>query len=330
MRDRGAPATLGGRAPDAAGRGREVDSYMHRLLYVVGTGFSGSTLFAFLVDGHPQIATVGEATGPMLGWEDHRSYVCSCGEKLPDCPFWRRVSEEMASRGFDFGPNRWDMRFMLFSQRAAHQLTIQSLRAQLLDDARDAMVAFIPPWSRHLREVARRNEAFVDAVLAVTGKRVFLDASKDAARARLLLRHSNLDVHVIFLVRDAPGQVSSFMKNQNSSLGAAVRYWNRTAGHARRIARRLPPDRFLVVRYEDLCERTEEEIGRVARFAGLEPAPGPVDFRSGDHHIIGNRMRMASSGEIVLDQRWRERLSREELDRILRRTAANRRRLGYA
>lgn len=296
----------------------------------MGTGFTGSTLLAFLLNAHPQIATVGEATGPFQRWGDQRTYPCSCQATLPECGFWRRVSEGMKRRGFEFGPNRWDLRFVLSSNRVAHQILSQSLRHNALDAARDAAVLGVPPWRRRLRDLAIRNEAFVASVLAVTGRQVFLDASKDAVRARYFHRLTGVDLRVLHLVRDAPGFVSSYVKNRSASLDAGIRYWNRTAGHARRLAALLPPDRFLRVRYEDLCTGTEDELARIARFAGLEPRPGPIDFRATEHHIIGNRMRMASSKEVVLDERWRERLDERQLDAIARRTARHRRRLGYA
>lgn len=301
-----------------------------RVLYVMGTGFTGSTLLAFLLNAHPEIATVGEATGPIGRFADQRTYRCSCDASLEECVFWRRVGQEMKVRGFDFGPNRWDLRFVLTRNRVAHQLLTQSLRNNVLDAIRDAAVLRVPPWRRRLRELARRNEAFVASVLAVTGRRVFLDASKDAVRARCFHRLTDVDLRVLHLVRDAPGFVSSHVKNRSASLDAGIRYWNRTAGHAGRLAALLPSDRFLRVRYEDLCTATEDELARIARFAGLEPRPGPIDFRATEHHIIGNRMRMVSSSEVVLDERWRERLDESQLGVIARRTGRQRRRLGYA
>lgn len=300
-----------------------------RVLYVVGTGFTGSTLLSFLANAHPEIATVGEATGPFPEVRDQRAYPCSCGKTLADCEFWGRVCTAMRERGFSFGPNRWDLGFRVARGRVAHQLLSQSLRANALDRLRDRGVLAVPAWRRALAETARRNQAFFASVLGVTGKRVFLDASKDPVRARYLLQLTDLDLSVIHLVRDAPGFVSSFVSNTGGSQGAGIRYWNRMLGHTQRLAARLPPDRFLRVRYEDLCTRAEEELERIARFAGLAPHPGPVDFRVPNHHVIGNRMRIAGSGEVVLDERWRERLGPAELRAILRRTAARRRRLGY-
>lgn len=301
-----------------------------RLLYVVGTGFTGSTLFAFLLNGHPKIATVGEATGPYELWDDQRSYACSCGATLEACGFWQRVGEAMEQRGFRFGPNHWDLRFRVARGRVVHQLLTQSLRHNALDRVRNVLVLRVPVWGRRLRETARRNLAFVESVLAVTGAQVFLDASKDPVRARYLMELAGLDLRVVHLVRDAPSFVSSHMKNEAASLGEAVRRWKRMAGHVRRLEAILPPERFLRVHYEELCTRTEAELARVARFAGLEPATGPVDFRETEHHIIGNRMRLAGSTEVVLDERWRERLSEAQVEEVRRRTRSERWQLGYA
>jgi hypothetical protein len=301
-----------------------------RILYVVGTGFTGSTLLAFLLDAHPRIATVGEATGPIADWGDQRAYECSCGAPVSECSFWKQVGEEMARRGQRFGPNAWDLRFELGGPPLARLLLTRSLRNNALDATRDALVLRVPGWGDALRERARRNQAFVESVLAVTGAEVFLDASKDPRRAVYLEHLTGLELRVVHLVRDPRGFVASHVKNRGASLESGVRAWKRMLGHARRLEARLGPGRFLRVRYEDLCTRVEDEVGRIQRFAGVEPLPGPIDFRAGAHHIIGNRMRLAGSRQVVLDEQWRERLSPDQRDAIDRRTARGRRLLGYA
>jgi hypothetical protein len=299
------------------------------LVYLLGTGFTGSTLFAFLANAHSRIASVGEATGPVRR-HDRGAYRCSCGATLATCGFWKSVVEAMGRRGMPFGPDAWDLRFDVGFDRFTRQLTVQSLRGSALDAARDALVGRTPGLGRRLREVGERNSAFIDSVLEVTGTSVFLDASKDAARARLLFRYTEPELRIVHFVRDAPGQVSSRLKHNKGELDSSIRYWNRTVGHARRLEALVSPARFLRVRYEDLCTRPTEEMARFVRFVGLEPEPLPSDFRAHEHHIIGNAMRVRGAGEIVLDESWRGRLTPEDQATILRRTASNRRRLGYA
>lgn len=301
---------------------------MTRLAFVVGTGYSGSTLLSFLLNAHPDIVSVGEATGPYELVLDQRTYPCSCGKELAQCDFWRRVASEMDSRGFAFGPNRWDTAFRLTENRIGYQLLNQPLRNNRLDSVRDSLVLRAPGWGSRLEELARRNVAFLESVLAVSGKSVFLDASKGAARARYFHRLTNVDLRVIQLVRDPLGFVSSWIHRGNSLL-SGVRYWRRTVGHARRLSALLPGDRFTRVRYEDICRDTDGELTRLARFAGLEPHPGPVDFRTPNHHMIGSEMRLSNSGEVRLDERWKERLSRRQVREILLLTGHERKKLDY-
>ena len=315
----------GERAEGAAARGVQAP-----LLYVLGTGFSGSTLLAFLVDTHADMASVGEVTGPIAAMGDPRRYPCSCGAALADCGFWKDLGERMARRGHAFGPERWSLRFEPVGGRLPRQLLRQSLRSAPLDRARDGAVPAAPVLGDRLRETARRYEAFVGSVREATGRRVFVDATKDPTQARYLLRLCPFDVRLVHLVRDAPAFASSFIKNESGSLDAAIRHWKRTAGHVRRLTSRLAADRVLRVRYEDLCTDTEGELARIARFAGLAPAPGPVDFGTTPHHIIGNRMRLAGSREVRLDESWRERLDASAIQEVQRRTASLRRRFGYA
>src|SRR5215213_2438897 len=81
---------------------------MTGVLYLMGHGYSGSTLLTFLLGSHPQIATIGE-----LGIAEHaksqtvpEQYLCSCLAPVRECAFWQRVRREMAERGHDF--DVWD------------------------------------------------------------------------------------------------------------------------------------------------------------------------------------------------------------------------------
>ena len=196
----------------------------------------------------------------------------------------------------------------------------------------------MPVLGRRDRTIARRNEALVASAREVAGKPVFADASKDVSRARLLDRTTDLAPCVVHLVRDSLGFVASKKcraeKNRRAARGArianAARHWNRRAARAERLFATLPTERRLRVRYEDLCTDPEREFGRICEMLGLEKLPGPYEFLAGDHHIIGNRMRLSSSSEIVLDERWRSILTAEEAETVRRSTSRHRQVFGYA
>lgn len=308
-----------------------------RVLYFVGTSFTGSTLSAFMLNLHPQIVSVGEAAGPARGREARvksGEYRCSCGAPLAECPFWTSVGEEMGSRGLPFDLANWDLRFDP-DGNLARRLRTSSLRSNLADDLRDAVILRTPGLGKRLRALAHRNEAMMASVCAVAGKPVFADTSKEVYRARCLDRLTDVQPHVVHLVRDPLGFVASkkSRKEKNprgAELGNAIGYWNRRSAQVERFFATLPPERRLRVRYEDLCEDPEREFGRICRLVGLEPLPGPYDFLTGDHHIIGNRMRLASSSEVTLDERWRSILSRDEVEAVRRKTSRHREKFGYA
>lgn len=300
-------------------------------LFVTGTSYTGSTLLSFLLNAHPQIATVGETTGPIPNIEDPDQYPCSCGSTLTVCPFWVDVQQRMASRGISFGPRDWRTEFNIFTNRYLRMGLTRSLRSSLLDQTRDAVLWRVPQLRERFEEVGQRIEALADSVVAITGKPVFADAAKDPIRARMLARFTRFELRVVHLIRDAPGYVASAIKNTAPPMGLhqAIRSWNRIGGHVERIFAELPPQRRLRIRYEDLCTDVEGTLAHIARFCDLDPATGAPDFRATEHHIIGNQMRLRTSSEIRLDESWRDRLSAADLATVLELTRQRRERFGY-
>jgi len=299
------------------------------VLYIAGAGFSGSTLLAFLLNAHPEMASVGEDWGPIPEIADPHEYACSCGAPLKSCPFWLEVARRMGQRGLRFGPDEWDTTFDLGGNRLMRQLLVRSLKCNLIDGVRDAVVRRIPPWSGRIAAISTRSAALVRSIREVTGKRVFVSAMKDPLRIRFLIRIPTLRLKVVHLVRDSRGYVSSDMRRRGSSVRRASAYWNRTCGNVERVIRLLPPDRSMLLRYEDLCRDVIGELARIARFVGLEPMTGPISFRDTDHHIIGNPMRLTGSTEVRLDESWREKMSAEVQAEVIRRTRPFRMRYRY-
>jgi hypothetical protein len=304
-----------------------------RFLYIVGTSYTGSTLLSFLLNLHPRIVSVGECEPNFSNWADPSQYPCSCGATLADCPFWTAVGAAMAERGMRFDAEHWEMSFRLRTR-----LGRGLLASDRGDALRAALASHAPMLGSRVLSVARRNEALVGSARAVAGKPVFADASKDVSRVRLLAHTTDLDPYVVHLVRDSLGYVASKKSRaekdpegvRGAGIGVASRHWNRRSGQAEQLFATLAENRRLRVRYEDLCIDPEHEFGRICELLGLETIPGPYEFLTGDHHIIGNRMRLAGSSEIVLDERWRSVLTAEEADEVRRTTSRHRQAFGYA
>jgi hypothetical protein len=269
-----------------------------------------------ILNAHPEMVSVGELTGPTAVSRRMPipDYPCSCGEPLKSCPFWEEVVRRVAERGIDFGPHHWNLIFELGRGRYVNFALTRSFRSNLLDKLRDAMVANTPGLRGRLAELTR---------------------------ARYLLEADGLDVRVVHLLRDAPAFVNSEQRRKRRTLQQSIRIWKRCAAHVERLRAVLPEDRFLRVRYEDLCKDLEGELRRITDLAGVSPFTLPVRFRNHDHHVIGNPARWSDEkravlgqrwrdeGRIVLDERWRTELSPEATTEIERRTETERRLYGY-
>ena len=93
----------------------------------------------------------------------------------------------------------------------------------------------------------------------------------------------------------------------------AAREWRKTHEECERLRRRLPSDAWLRVRYEDLCREPDRVLAGVLHLIGEPPTKILSDFRSIEHHILGNVMRLRSDRKIELSERWRSALGSQEL-----------------
>lgn len=244
----------------------------HPYVFLAGMANSGSTLVAFLLNAHPEIVSVGE-----VDWVDrHLEERWRTGQGRCSC-----------------GQAYVDCAFW------------QSVREQ---GPAPGSPPFYSLWARTASE-ARLN-AFTGAVLAASGKRVFLDASKKPDYLLALRRNKSLDLRVLNLLRDGEGVVQSWGKRSKASPGWLTRLWIWRERKRTWILRSIPAERVFHLQYEALANDPAPVLRRVFEFLGVDP---DVDVISGykstvPHHIVGNPMRLDRSETIRSDPAWREKL----------------------
>ena len=293
------------------------------------SAYSGATLLSFLLGAHPEIATVGEMDG-LIALENPDLYLCSCGQKIKECKFWQSVGAAMREQGFEFDVAHFDTKFVLGGPRPIQYLRIGSFRNNTLDSLRDIVFHAWPGERHQLKALVARNEAFIKAVLALTGKRVFVDTSKGHLRAKALHKFSTLDVRAIHLLRDVRGVVASRLR-RNGNIGAAeaARQWVRLHQKFQTALQAWPEEKFIRVHYEDLCRDPQATLKQLYHFCGVDPEITIGDFRMIPHHIVGNPMRLNNITEIKLDARWRSLLTEEQLAEINQIAGSLSRQYGY-
>jgi Sulfotransferase family len=304
---------------------------MTNVLYIMGHGYSGSTLLTFLLGTHPRIATIGE-----LGIAPHakqettpEEYLCSCQTPIRECDFWRRVKAEMNARGHDFDIWDADLEFRATGGGMADLLLRAVQRGPVLETARDVGLRLVPRANREMRRVLSRIESLIESVLKIKGSNTFLDSSKRPERAVFMRRIPSLDMRVIHLVRDGRAVSWSNIKNLGLTPEEAARSWVADNTCAERARRYFSEDRWMTLRYEDLCANPDETLFKIHKFAGLPVTNGFHLFRNGDHHIIGNRMRLSATSEIRLDESWKQALKPEQMAVIEPCVRSLNRRYGY-
>jgi hypothetical protein len=285
------------------------------VLYIGGTGRSGSTVLANVLGELPGCVSVGELR---YVWERgmQQDRLCGCGEPFGTCPFWRAVVE----RAFGDAP-----------VDAERLRRIQHRNTRLRDLPR--LIAGRSRGDRPSADLGDLPDALARlyaATLEVSGARVVVDSSKLPSYASLLDSLPSVDVRMLHLVRDPRAaafswrrrkeqpdrKVPGFMERRGAFKSVLLWVvWN--AGLA--MLWRRAPERYLRVGYEDFVANPAGVVDRVARMletgydpAELFPAAGAARL-SVSHTVAGNPARL-QHGQIrlTLDDEWRRAMPRRD------------------
>ncbi len=296
---------------------------MIKLVYVMGTSHSGSTLLAFLLNSHPEMVSIGETSPSLKRNKDRHLLPCSCGDLIGECKFWNQVFDDVTAQGIPFTPTNWAISFS--KTRMMRNLFYRSHANPVKEGLRRAAM---PLQASHIKKMRRANILGVEAILKASGKSVFADASKSANRLELLLQIPEFDVRVIWLVRDPRAFVSSLRRRGFDLEGSAER-WNKTMKVMERVYDRPPHDNKMILKYEDLCADHKKVMNDVYDFIGLDEFEVPDDYKSPEHHIIGHKSRLNPARPVQNKETWREKLTTEEQEMALRLAGPKAAELGY-
>lgn len=274
-----------------------------QVVYIAGYGRSGSTLLDTMLGNHAGAFGAGELTG--LFESPKEGTLCSCGQAVVECDFWRSAFERIFNR------------FPSLDMESASALTRRNEALLGTSKSRDA---YRDLW-----------ETVFETLSTLSGRRTVIDSSKTSRlsyhRLALLAQGSGaLQIKVIHLTRDPRAVMWSSLRGSNRRLEAGsaksgltgmyrgLAGWLFANTAFERTHRRCSLD-VLRFRYEDLINRPEEAFQVVGDFIGLELAPvlekvrGQEELAAG-HAAGGNRMRRESRIIFKPDLEWRENLPR--------------------
>ena len=251
-----------------------------QVLYIMGTGRSGTTVLEILLTNNPGLAGVGEAThifrDGFIGND-----VCSCGLRARSCPVWSAVARRCGWKDDDV-----EGLAKLFHDVAWHS-RFPGLMAGFLPDVQRARYRMV-------------NACLFTAASTLTASPVLVDSSKYAGRALELARLFPEHLRVICLTRSPAGLAAAFAKpdtdeQRPKSLLAVLPYYLYTLACFRIVAWKLGP-RLLKVSYEDFMSDPVETLQRIAQWSGLDLGHAIGSLRDDrwlevGHMVTGNRLR---------------------------------------
>lgn len=287
------------------------------VLYILGAGRSGSTVFERLLGGFPGFVNVGELV-ELFRQIAVRNERCGCGELFSDCPFWVAVGK----REFDGWSPELVSRFAELQRAVARQRYLPQLLAPGIAS---------PAFRSRLDEYGDLLFRLYRAIAEESGASVVIDASKAVAPLAAMRNEPRIDVRLLHLVRDVRGVSYSWAKadvhrphatSDDKGVMASFAVW-RTAARWTRMETQAAwlgavTKPSTTVRYEDVVSAPSEELTRSLAALGLAEAAGPPDHVHGhtarlvaSHGISGNPSRF-TTGDVLLraDEAWRDELGR--------------------
>ena len=261
-----------------------------KLLYIMGTARSGSTVLEIMLAANPDVFGAGELTSLVRdGFLENKD--CSCGRPCHSCGVWRKVIATLN-----------------MNEESLREWSALQKKIDWHDGFFRQLLGLVSHTDK--RSYQEWNTKLLKTTQAVTGAPVILDSSKYAGRAMALSRIVQADVMVICLTRSPAGLMASFQKpnkeeQRSKGLLAAMLYYLVTLTSLR-IASALLGRRVHSVRYESLLADPQGTLRKIEAWSGIDLSGARRRLQTREafpvgHLVTGNRLR--KQGEIRFEPR---------------------------
>jgi len=254
------------------------------VVYIIGAGNSGSTVFCMTLGAHSRIVSIGELTRI----DNYRVFdkSCTCGVQVSRCPFWSKVITADDDAKLT----------SIMPTNSIHSLWKDPAECVRRDP--------------HFLETVDRNVNLYRRISEVSGKDVIVDSSKDPLRLLYLLGSGALQVVPVHLVRDGRSFIVSSRKRGHPWALPAIFRWARMNLQAEGVLRSMGPlGQFVRISYERFSREPEGVLRELCRRLNLQYESEMLGYHTREfHNIAGDRGRFKLQ---VIEPRevWRKKLS---------------------
>lgn len=279
------------------------------LLYISGSGRSGSTLVERLLHASPRFVALGEFH--VLWRLPHREITCACGRRLPEDPFWQAV---LARAGITPAVIAELARLETLVARSRRIAAAGFRLARLAADPE--VTAFLAP-----------QQAILAAVRDLSDRPVVVDSSKAGPRAWLLAAGG---AHLLHLWRHPTHVIASWRSRKfdqglgtlmaRPGIATAASEWWKVEQFARRLATEHP---VAMLDYDRLCAAPATALATALAAAGVAGDPG-IPWRDehsvmpgADYHSLNGNPDRFERGAITVSARQIDWAGHGAVDRLL-------------
>ena len=270
------------------------------LVYVVGSGRSGSSLLDALLNGFEDIAGCGELHRLSIKPGDR---LCSCGTNLNECSHWSSVRSRLTS----FDLETWA------------DLAVDSVPRSRKEELQRRFLAALAPMSlfpgprteftRRYRRAIHNTDRLIDAVGAETGSACVVDSTKNPMRLLAYATWGRHRMKCIYIMRDGRAVAYSQARRGASAWLPALLKWHVDQVKVRTAIRKSGLETH-VVTYERLCLDPNGTLASIREFLGLPLLELPPLLNVEQHLIPGNPMLFSGFPRVLEDTEWRRQTSK--------------------
>lgn len=248
-----------------------------QIVYVVGSGHSGSTLLNMMLNAHSEVLGLSEVD--VIGRYSATGDQTDTANPLHK-PFWGTVRE----------------RYEALTQQSFSDIDLECKGYRGWND--DQLAA----WQE-------ANRVLFNTVAETSGGHILVDSSKRPERLGLLRSTEGLDFRVIHLIRDGRGVANSVL-GKYGKFGKALRSWVEPNLRALRLRKYFEPGHWIQVHYENLATEPVRELSQICDFLEITYEPAMLDFQDAYYVGIDGNYRVITQHDshIALDERWQREL----------------------
>ena len=258
----------------------------HKLIFIIGSGHSGSTLLDKAIGAGENIFSIGEVKyyNKIIGTAN-KSH-CSCEERYIDCPFWSSIKKEVDPEELD---------------------TTIRLQSKGVNTNIKSMLHFVYTYlnkaknSSHLESKVLNLKKLYLAILKESNSNTIIDSSKSITRALIINRllKSEFDITFIHLVRNGKAVTSSYIRKEWSvTVKGEVIKGRKKQNDPKTIITNWRNANIVImflltfvkrkirIRYEDFCKTPIKVINDIYQIMGLKEIKN-IDISNTEYHILG-------------------------------------------